>query len=40
MVIEGEHGDDFYIIEEGTALATKVITPGEEPVKVKDYSQG
>lgn len=40
VIREGEWGDIFYIIEQGTAEATKVIKPGCPPEKVKDYTVG
>mmetsp|Transcript_10207 Transcript_10207/g.10145 ORF Transcript_10207/g.10145 Transcript_10207/m.10145 type:complete len:250 (-) Transcript_10207:29-778(-) len=40
VIREGEWGDVFYMIEEGTALATKTFTPGLPPVEVKQYKAG
>ena len=40
VIRETEWGDYFYIIEEGTAEATKVLKPGCPPEKVKDYVVG
>lgn len=37
IIHEGEPGDDFYIIEEGTAIATKVIHQGQAPKEVASY---
>lgn len=37
---EGEEGNEFYIVEEGTAKATKVVNQGEEAVVVKEYAPG
>lgn len=37
---EGEKGEIFYMIEEGTLIATKTLEPGKEPVKVYDYKAG
>ena len=39
IIREGEEGDSFYLISEGTADATKSID-GKPPVKVKDYKRG
>lgn len=40
VIREGEVGDSFYIIEEGTAKATKVLRPGQPPEEVKAYRTG
>lgn len=40
VIREGEWGELFYIIEEGTAIATKTLTPGCAPKQVKNYSAG
>lgn len=40
IITEGQPGDKFYFIEEGTAIATKRLTPGSEPIKVMDYAKG
>jgi cAMP-dependent protein kinase regulator len=40
IIREGEEGNDFFIIEEGEALATKTIHPGHPPEQVKKYSPG
>ena len=40
VIREGEWGDIFYIIEQGTAEATKVLKPGCPPEKVKSYAVG
>ena len=40
VIREGEWGDIFYIIEQGTAKATKVLKPGLPPENVKDYGVG
>jgi len=37
---EGEAGDIFYIIEEGTASAFKIAEIGKAPVEVKKYEKG
>jgi cAMP-dependent protein kinase regulator len=39
VIKEGEFGDVFYIIEEGTATATKSID-GKKPAPVKNYKKG
>ena len=40
IITEGEVGDTFYFISEGTAAATKQVTGGSEPVIVKEYEKG
>lgn len=40
VIREGEWGDIFYIIEQGTAKATKVLKPGLPPDTVKEYAVG
>lgn len=40
VVKEGERGDSFYFVESGTAYATKVLTQGQPPEKVMEYSVG
>ena len=37
---QGEKGDIFYMIEEGTLMATKTFSPGAEPQKVFEYKAG
>jgi cAMP-dependent protein kinase regulator len=37
VIKEGEEGNQFYIIEEGTAIALKSLHPGKPPEKVKEY---
>ena len=37
VVREGDWGDIFYIIEEGQAIATKILEPGKPPEQVKAY---
>lgn len=37
---EGEQGDQFYIIEDGEAIATKTLSAGEDPVSVMNYKIG
>ena len=38
VIREGELGDVFYIIENGSASATKTMEPGKPPVEVKTYT--
>lgn len=40
VIREGEWGDVFYMIESGTAIATKTLTPGLPPQEVKSYRAG
>jgi cAMP-dependent protein kinase regulator len=40
VIREGEWGECFYIIEQGTAKATKVLNPGCPPEDVKSYLPG
>ena len=40
VIKEGQAGDRFFIIQEGTAIATKVLQEGSEPQKVMEYSKG
>jgi cAMP-dependent protein kinase regulator len=40
IIKEGEMGDIFYIIEDGSAVATKTLEPGKQPEKVKHYAKG
>ena len=37
VIKEGEAGNSFYIVEEGTAVAMKSLHPGQKPVEVKSY---
>ena len=39
IIREGEEGKTFYLIAEGTAIATKQLNEAE-PTKVKDYEKG
>jgi cAMP-dependent protein kinase regulator len=39
IIKEGEEGDTFFLIAEGTCIATKMLG-GSEPTKVKDYQRG
>ena len=40
IIEEGSIGDVFYILEEGTCVATKVLEPGKPDVVVKEYKEG
>lgn len=40
IIKEGENGDIFYILEEGTAVATKTLEEGKEPQEIKQYVSG
>lgn len=40
IIKEGEEGNSFYIIEEGEAVATKIIKEGQQPEEVKRYHAG
>jgi cAMP-dependent protein kinase regulator len=40
IIVQGEAGDLFYIIEDGKAIATKIFENQAKPVKVKDYAKG
>ena len=40
IIREGDSGHKFYIIVEGTAVATKVFGSGAEPMVVMDYKEG
>ena len=40
VIREGECGDVFYIVEQGTAKATKVLRPGLPPENVQEYRAG
>lgn len=40
MIREGEWGDVFYFLIEGTAVATKTLTPGAPPKEVLNYGPG
>jgi len=39
IISEGQEGDTFFLIAEGTCMATKLLG-GTEPTKVKDYERG
>ena len=40
VITEGEAGTTFYLISEGSAVATKSLGEGEAPVEVKKYERG
>lgn len=40
IIKEGEMGDVFYILEEGTCEATKTLEPGKPDTIIKEYSAG
>jgi cAMP-dependent protein kinase regulator len=40
IIREGDQGDTFFIVEEGTAKATKTIHAGQPPQEVKSYHAG
>ena len=40
VVKEGEKGDTFFFVEDGEAIATKVLTPGKAPELVYEYKTG
>jgi cAMP-dependent protein kinase regulator len=40
IIKQGEMGDNFYIVEDGEAFATKVINEGEDAQQVKEYHVG
>ena len=40
IIKEGEMGDVFYILEEGTCEATKTLEPGKPDTIIKEYSVG
>ena len=37
VIKEGDEGNNFFIIEEGTAVALKNLHPGQPPEEVKQY---
>ena len=39
VITEGQEGNTFFLVSEGTAIATKNLGQGE-PTKVKDYARG
>ena len=40
IITEGEAGNELFLLQEGTAIATKTINAGQEPTKVMDYKVG
>ena len=40
IITEGEPGNDLFLLQEGTAIATKTLVKGEEPKKVMEYGVG
>jgi CRP-like cAMP-binding protein len=40
IIVEGEEGNLFYIIIEGSAIATKVLNHGEHAKEVMNYKPG
>ena len=40
IITEGQAGNKFYFIEEGTAIATKQLDSAAEPTKVMEYQRG
>ena len=40
IITEGQTGNKFYFIEEGTAIATKQLGSAAEPTKVMEYQRG
>ena len=40
IIKQNEEGEDFYIVEEGEAYASKVFEEGQEPKVVLEYSRG
>eukprot|EP01017_Pseudomicrothorax_dubius_P033067 TRINITY_DN4389_c0_g1_i5.p1 TRINITY_DN4389_c0_g1~~TRINITY_DN4389_c0_g1_i5.p1 ORF type:complete len:120 (+),score=36.25 TRINITY_DN4389_c0_g1_i5:881-1240(+) len=40
VVKQGDVGDTFFFIEEGEAVATKAMKPGEVPIEVYQYKAG
>lgn len=40
IIKEGEPGNDLYLLQEGTAIATKVLSEGAEPTQVMEYKVG
>lgn len=40
IITEGETGDIFYLIMEGTAVAKKTLEPGKPPHEVYSYQSG
>lgn len=40
IIREGAQGDRFYVIVEGSAVATKIFGQGSKPVQVMEYKPG
>jgi cAMP-dependent protein kinase regulator len=40
IIKQNDHGDVFYILEDGECYAEKVFTEGEQGEKVKEYKKG
>ena len=40
IINEGDPGNDLFLLQEGTAIATKTLNAGQQPQKVMDYKQG
>jgi cAMP-dependent protein kinase regulator len=40
IITQGDDGNDFYVVEEGEAYATKVFNEGEEAQVVLEYQKG
>jgi len=40
VIKEGEAGNDLFLLQEGTAIATKTLKEGEEPTQVMAYKTG
>lgn len=40
IITEGQPGNELFLLQEGTAIATKTLSPGQAPEKVMDYGVG
>ena len=40
IIKEGDEGNNFFLIEDGSAIATKTLNPGEQPKEVMKYNVG
>lgn len=40
VIKEGESGNDLFLLQDGSAIATKTLKEGEEPQKVMEYGPG
>lgn len=40
VIKEGEAGNDLFLLQEGTAIATKCLKQGEDPQQVMEYKPG